>query len=593
MICKNCGAKNNDSRIKCFHCNSVLNTNNSYIYEDSSSLKDFPDDISAELNGYNAEDEHKSIYSESEGFFVESLNNEDASDEMYQGDAYGETYDEYEDEIYPEENDSYEVEADEYEDGDYEDENYNSEAIEDDEYEDYDEDSEPDDDSEDAPESKSISELSVDDEVEQHFKVYKKKKTSGLTVAIWILCLVFIIVAIFVGTFIYSYLNPEDTTYIPPVDNTVASLGITQPTIQKLTDEKGVEYVHVTFSGQVGDRVNLKCNNSYHTFISETLEIDLYLEDLFDIEYEFRESTVNANLNAYYVRDNKSYSYAASSFTMSVPEAELELLNPTQQTVKAYRDKFTLKLWTATDSVIYLNNNNISSALNGLGNLSYDITVEENSSTTYQLMVTQPYHTPKSAVFILTRDPLPVSLTIATSNASVISDNKITISGSTEEGAKITANLPTIGEIEKNELYNTFTAVLDLSGCKYGEIEVIITAESEKGFSSKSHVFLYWPDETKITKSSGKFTSTVATNPSKYKGSNFVLNSATVVKNVSANSFEAKVSLNGIDYPVIIENEFGSTTISVNSKYKIFAECTGTLKDGKPVFRAWYIYTAK
>ena len=59
-----------------------------------------------------------------------------------------------------------------------------------------------------------------------------------------------------------------------------------KPTITKLKDSNGIEYLHAVFKGTPGDRLHLKCNNTYHTFITETLEVDLYLEDLFDIEYE-------------------------------------------------------------------------------------------------------------------------------------------------------------------------------------------------------------------------------------------------------------------------------------------------------------------
>ncbi len=601
MICKKCGAKNNDKRIKCFHCGYVFEKG----VESDSLFTDYPNDIIEKKpagqkadfgaqddvlkrNNHNSYDNEIVIENEFEdeiqpydldldvfptkkhSFVKESKQPEQISslDEDYDYDEFNNA-DTYEDEQYYD--DTNEDELNEYDD--YYDNSISSKKK-----------------SRKVPDD--ILELSVDADTEQHFKVANRKRNLGYNALIWVLVLAFIIVSIFVGTLIFTLISSDDTP-VAPDSNSSTEIGIAPPSIQHLTDENGVEYIHAVFTGRIGDRIHLKCNNTYHTFIEETLELKLYLEDLFDSGYEFKTSTVNANMNAYYIRDNKSYSCNAPSFTISVPEAEMELISPLEQNIKVYRDKYTIKLWTTTDSTVSLNNSNITSSMDGLGNISYDVDVEANSSTTYLLVVSQPYHTPKSQIFILTRDALPVNLTIATSNAAVIHENKITISGSTEEGATISSNLPTIGEIEKNELYNTFTATIDLSGCKYGQIEVKISAENEKGVSTKSHIFWYWPEENSVTTTAAKFNSAVASKPESYRGKTFLLNSVTVKKNISANKFEATCSLNGIDYPLIITNEFSSTNVLVNSKYKIFAECVGVLEDGKPLFRAWYIYTAK
>ena len=362
-------------------------------------------------------------------------------------------------------------------------------------------------------------------------------------------------------------------------------------TIKKLNDKNGVNYINAVFYGEPGDRLYLGCNDTYHTFIENTLELNLYLEDLFLPEYEFRESTVNANLNASYVRENKKYAYNISSFEMNVPPAEFELLSPSEQTVKAYRDKYEIKLWTTTDSKVFLNNNNITSYMDGTCNITFNIDVKEDSSTTYQIEIVQPYHTPKSEVFIISRDALKVDLSIATSSASVIHEKSIVISGSTEPNAEITSNLPIL-QLDKNDLYNTFTATLDLSGQTYGQLEAMITATNEKGSSTKSHVFWYWPAESAITSSASAFNSAIASDPATYRGRNILISSAKVVRNVSANKFEVVCTYNDIEYNLIIDYPYKQINITVDSSYRIFAAVDGTVIDGKPVFRAWYIYNA-
>ena len=544
MICKKCGAKNSDTREKCFHCGAALYSRN----------------IGAERASEKSLEKAEKNIAQMEGFYVDDvIAREDPAEQELDDIQFSEAaYDPYE-------------------------ENYDdaqSGAFEDDPIENDDT----------APEEITEIALDKEDNAEQYFESAKPKKNVGFTIAIWVLVVVFIIVAIIVGSLIYSmYIDNNEIT--DPNRGTYSQLNLDPPTIKKLNDKNGINYINAVFYGEPGDRLYLGCNDTYHTFIENTLELNLYLEDLFLPEYEFRESTVNANLNASYVRDNKKYAYNISSFEMSVPPAEFELLSPSEQTVKAYRDKYEIKLWTTTDSKVFLNNNNITSYMDGTGNITYNIDVKEDSSTTYQIEIVQPYHTPKSEVFIISRDALKVDLSIATSSASVINEKSIVISGSTEPGAEITSNLPIL-QLDKNDLYNTFTVTLDLSGQTYGQLEAMITATNEKGSSTKSHVFWYWPAESAITSSASAFNSAIASDPGTYRGRNILITSAKVVRNVSANKFEVVCTYNDIEYNLIIDYPYKQTNITVDSSYRIFAAVDGALIDGKPVFRAWYIYDA-
>lgn len=537
MICKKCGAKNSDAREKCFHCGAVLASKNT-----------------AGSSQYTEEKSFDSNLNETpQEFYIEEITLEN-SQESFEEDIPAD--DEFlDDASFIEESESFTQEEAE------------------------------------EPEEE-ITEIALDqeDNAEQYFESAKPKKNIGFTVAIWILVVVFIIVAILVASLIYSiyFKEPEVTD---PNRGTYVQLNLDPPSIKKLTDENGVSYIQAIFYGEPGDRLYLGCNNTYHTFIENELELHLYLEDLFLPEYEFRESTVNANISASYVRDNKKYAYNIASFEMSVPPAKFELLSPSAQTVKAYRDKYEIKLWTTTDSKVFLNNNNITSYMDGTGNIAFNIDVKEDSSTTYQIEIVQPYHTPKSEVFIISRDALKVDLSIATSSASVIHEKSIVISGSTEPGAEITSNLPIL-QLDKNDLYNTFTATLDLSGQTYGQLEAMITATNEKGSSTKSHVFWYWPAEGAITSSASAFNSAIASDPETYRGRNIVISSAQVVRNVSANKFEVVYTYKDVEYNLIIDYAYKQTNIVVDSSYKIFAEVDGTMLNRKPVFRAWYIYNA-
>jgi len=427
------------------------------------------------------------------------------------------------------------------------------------------------------------------------------KKNITIATLIWILVVIFIIILFALGVLLFKYFTADNDTYQAPTVNSVVELNLKQPIVMKGVDDKNEEYISATFYGQAGDRIYLECNGKSYTFIEDTLVLpNLYLSDLFSSEYKFKEtdSTVSVNLNAYLIRDNKRYACNVEPFIMSVPPAELELKAPliegSETDKKVYSDSYTIHLWTGTDARVTLNNSDLTSEMDGLGNIKHVISVKPDSLEIYQLEVTQPYHTPIKKLFTISRDKLEMTLTIATTNASVISDSKITISGNTDQKATITSNLPILSQTF-NELYNTYTVELDLSSCGYGQIEAIITATGVDGkTSSLSHTFWHWPDETAITTKSGKFTASVVNNPAKYAKNNYVITSAKATRVISSNEFEATVTLDGKDYTIFVTNEYEkSANVIIGNSYKIFAECEGYSDTGYPLFRGWYIYTAK
>lgn len=531
MICNKCGAKNSDTRRKCFHCGAIF---------DKTDIEQPIKESTPVIQEFTVESVIEEPIEEA------SFDIKDQQEEFFENDVLIEN--------------SIEEESE-------------NELIEDEFIE------------------EDIEEDILPKKPKKQKEHAKSDKNKSFNIAIWLLSLVFIIGLILVGTLIYQYVSDNNSEYIGPTGNTVQKLNLPKPEITKLKDAQNNEYVHAVFKGTPGDRLHLKCNNSYHTFITETLEINLYLEDLFSSEYEFRDSTVNANLNAYYLKDNKEYSYEASSVQMTVPEAEIDLSKLSSQNIKVYSDKYYIEFWTSTDARVELNNKNITSAMDGTGNFKYEISVEPDSKNTYSLSVTQPYKIPKTVVFVISRDPLPVTLTIASNNSESISDKTITLKCQTEEGAEISASLPIINSV-KNELYNTYEITLSLENCSYGEIDVLISATNSKGTSTKTHTFMYWPDEKTVTTSSSKFTTAVATNPANYKNRNYVLNSVKVTKNIGANKFEGIVNISGVDYTVILDKTDVKANVVIGNSYKIFAACTGEKDGTSPLMRAWFIYNA-
>ncbi len=420
----------------------------------------------------------------------------------------------------------------------------------------------------------------------QNTKPQKKKSNAGINALISVLAVLGVAVICGMGILVYNgFIKPETPDSTP---SELDKINLTKPEITKLTDSDGKEYLHGVFNGKIGDRLYLGCNDTYHTFVEEIIELDLYLEDLFSSDRIFTENTVNANIDAYIVRDNRRYACGTPTCTLSVPKAEYEFVSPDSQSFKVYNDKFTIRIWTLPNSTVLLNGRDVTSSMTGLGLLQTEVEIAEGAKDTYKLQITQPYHTPVNDAFLLYRDPSVVDLSVSAYSADIISGNQVTVSGSTEEGVEISCDLPLLS-VEKNELYNTFTAKIDLSDVPYGLVSTKIQGTSSEGTTVRSYTFWYWPDEKSVTTSSKTFTEAVASNPAAHSGT-YVINDVKVEKVIGAGKFLGTVTVGANEYSYIFSCDYDRGNAVVGSTYKVFARYISTNENSVPVYRVWYMY---
>ncbi len=434
-----------------------------------------------------------------------------------------------------------------------------------------------------------IDEIYIDDQKsELYFSGKKKNKTKfGFNIAIWLLSVIFVVVAIFVGVSVRNLiLNEKSSDALP--NSELEKINVQPPVITKQTQSDGTEYLHCIFYGSIGDRVYLSCNDSYHTFVEESTEFDLYLEDLFPSTQIFTESTANTSLNASIVRGNKKYACGTQLFSISVPKAQYKIISPSMSSGKSYADSYSIRLWALPDSIITLNGNNITSEMDGTGYIEHEVETNLNSSTTYNIQVTQPYHTPITDSFIISRDSSPVKLTVSTNSAKIVSDKTVTVKGSTEQGVTITSDMP-IESLKQNSLYNTYELTLDLSSVSYGFVETKIYATNEKGTTTNSYSFWYWPSEESITTSSRALNESVVTNLDKYINANILISNATVEKILDANKYLISASVAGTKYEMIVKCDYNRRNVKIGSTYKMYVSYDGVKENGAPTFSAWYI----
>lgn len=406
----------------------------------------------------------------------------------------------------------------------------------------------------------------------------EKKPLDKFSIAIWILAVLFAAILTVTGVLVYNNFFKEAGL---GSDATAADLGVASPKVEVLTDASGEQYAHVTFYGTVGDRIYFSCNESYSTFVTDTLEKSFYLKDVYSVDKDFLQNTTQIDFGAFYVRNSKLYPYNLTPATVSLLPSEFEIAKPLDTNIKSYDDFYTIKMWTEPDSKVIINGVDVSQKIDSLGNLRHDIETKPNAITTCYIEISHPYRTPSKKSFIITRDVAEIDFNIT---KTTISGDVCTITATGAPNAKITSDLPVISAAH-NDLYNNYSIKLDLSSCPYGEVDFVLFAETENGKTSRTSSVIYWPSEASATQSAKNIVA------SPKKGSQYVIANATVTRAIGANTFEVSTKIDGKTYYFAIKYENSITPVEIGGKYKFFAAGTGTMyKNNIPLLKAWYIY---
>lgn len=406
----------------------------------------------------------------------------------------------------------------------------------------------------------------------------EKKPLDKFSVAIWILAVLFAVILTLTGILVYNnFFKQADLGS----DATAADLGVASPKIEILTDSFGEQYAHITFYGNVGDRIYFSCNESYATFVTDTIEKSFYLKDVYSSDKQFLQNTATIDVGAFYVKDSKLYPYNLSPATVSVLPSNFELAKPTEDNVKSNDDYYTIKMWAEPNSKVLINGKDVSQKMDVLGNLRHDIETKPNAITTCYIEVVQPYKTPSKESFIINRDPAEIDFNIT---KVTISGDVCTITATGAANAKITSDLPLISAVH-NDLYNNYSIKLDLYSCPYGEVDFALFAETANGKTSRTSSVIYWPSEASATQSA----KTIVTSPK--KGTQYVIANATVTRAIGFNTFEVSTKIDGKTYCFAVKYENNITPVAIGEKYKFFVAGTGsTHSTNLPILKAWYIY---
>ncbi len=393
----------------------------------------------------------------------------------------------------------------------------------------------------------------------------KDKKKILLLTFIPIVAILLIVLGLFV--FKDTLFNNAST------EDALTTLNIQAPEITAKTDENGESYIDAKFYGKAGDILNLKCNGKTYTFTNDTLELKLYLKDLFNKEHIFTENSVTVDLNVYYTR-KKDYSCKTSPIQLTVPDAITDLDTTPKQIINS-DELYDLSFWVEKGSKVTVDDEEIT--VNALGIVNYQLSAPEES-TTYKVIVTQPYRRQAIKTISFIKNEAPFNFTVSSEISDIHSENTIKVTYTVDNGAEIRSNLP-VASITATELPNTYDVVFDISSCKYGFVNLSLTAKTPDASVKKTITFKYWPEKSLLEASSIPFSQELLTSPVFDKNIAF----DNVIFTEVIDAYKVKGNINGIE---IIFDIYGIIDeIELNTPYNVIAQLE---ENDSPIFKIWY-----
>jgi len=161
----------------------------------------------------------------------------------------------------------------------------------------------------------------------------------------------------------------------------------------------------------------------------------------------------------------------------ALEKAPLELLAPAslrEETLEAF---YTLQIKSTPETAIFLNDEDISSYMDKDGLILIDVPIETEGDNVFIIRAEREDMAPHEIKAVLHKPPMEIPITVHNLQPYESEDTVYTITGTTEPGAKISANLPT-ESLTMNEETGDFEIKVQLSNDP-GDNPVILTASKE------------------------------------------------------------------------------------------------------------------
>ena len=254
----------------------------------------------------------------------------------------------------------------------------------------------------------------------------------------------------------------------------------------------------ITFKGNDDDIIyisNENLANSYNIPIVGgvgTLEI----EDSVLIGNRYVTDDVEVTLNPvlHEAGSGKETNLNPVTFTVTPPDAYLEILSPTGGTAETTLSTYQVKVRVETGSVVTIDGDDVSDMIaeedNNLGSIVYNVSVEPTGDNAIPVTVMKEGCKSVTENIVLTRPAMTVPIELDAATPSSAQTDNVEISGKVEAGVKVTVESPIDGQVQQSDDGSfKFTAKLK----NFGDNEVIITATKGEESSSLTHVVTYTP----------------------------------------------------------------------------------------------------
>ena len=254
----------------------------------------------------------------------------------------------------------------------------------------------------------------------------------------------------------------------------------------------------ITFEGNDDDIIyisNENLANSYNIPIVGSVGT-LEIEDSVLIGNRYVTDDVEVTLNPvlHEAGSGKETNLDPVTFTVTPPDAYLEILSPAGGTAETTLSTYQVKVRVETGSVVTIDGDDVSDMIaeedNNLGSIVYNVSVEPTGDNAIPVTVMKEGCKSVTENIVLTRPAMTVPIELDAATPSSAQTDNVEISGKVEAGVKVTVESPIDGQVQQNDDGSfKFTAKLK----NFGDNEVIITATKGEESSSLTHVVTYTP----------------------------------------------------------------------------------------------------
>lgn len=273
----------------------------------------------------------------------------------------------------------------------------------------------------------------------------------------------------------------------------------------------------ITFKGNDGDIIYISIKDlgtNYNIAIADGQGV-LQIEDSALIGDRFASEDVEVTLTPvlHDGKTGKETTLSPISFTVTPPDAYLEIVNPVGGTAETTLGTYQVKIRVDVDSEVTIDGNDVSDLIteedNGIGSIMYNVVVEPTGENTIPVAVQKKGCKSISKNILLTRPLMAVPIELDAATPSTSQSATVNVSGKVGEGVTVKVTSTIDGEVTTKS-DGTFSFVAKLAN--FGDNDVVIVATKGEETSTLTHTITYTPTANEYTSKALKMDYSALTN---------------------------------------------------------------------------------